>query len=276
MRFQKVYVEITNVCNLQCSFCHGTIRTPRFLSVPEFEQIAEKLRGSTQYLYFHLMGEPLLHPELAQFLGLAGELEYYVNLTTNGILLPTVSPVLLNASSLHRINLSLQCWEANQMTQTLESYISACGEFARAASEHGVLVSLRLWNGGGAELRNAEILELLHDCFPGPWKTAQKNTVLSDRVFLEFGERFDWPDRNAPRSGATFCRGLRDQIGILCDGSVVPCCLDSDGSLTLGNLFEQDLDSILSSPRAVAIYEGFSRRTPAEELCKRCGYAARF
>lgn len=276
MRFQKVYVEITNVCNLQCSFCHGTSRAQRFLTVPEFEQITEKLYGSTQYLYFHLMGEPLLHPELARFLEIAEERKYYVNLTTNGVLLPRVSPVLLNSPALHRVNLSLQCWEANRMKQSLETYISACGEFAKEASKHGVLVSLRLWNGGGAELHNSEILELLRISFPGIWKTAQKNTVLSDRVFLEFGERFDWPDAGAPESGTTFCRGLRDQIGVLCDGSVVPCCLDADGSLTLGNLFEQNLSDILSSPRATAIYEGFSRRNPPEELCRRCGYAARF
>lgn len=274
--FKKVYLEITNVCNLSCAFCPGTARRARFLSPAEFEALAGKLVGHTRYLYFHLMGEPLLHPELAALLKIAGRLGFRVNLTTNGTLLPRMADVLLAAPELHRVNLSLQSWEANPAVETLETYILGCAGFAKAAAAQGVLCSLRLWNGGGAEARNLEILALLRQAFPGEWQKAQRNTVLADRVFLEFGEKFDWPGLGAAETGASFCHGLRDQIGVLCDGTVVPCCLDAEGALALGNLFDSELDEILGSPRAYAIYDGFSHRTAVEPLCRRCGYAAKF
>ena len=274
MRFSRVYVEITNVCNLHCGFCPGTERQPRFLSPEEFALELRRLRGSTDYLCFHLMGEPLAHPQLSALLALAGDNKYYVNITTNGVLLPRAGEALLNAPSLHRVNLSLQAWEGNGCVWDVNDYVNSCAVFARQAASRGVLVSLRLWNGAAAG--NEALLKALRGAFPEPWQKAQKNTVLTARVFLEEAGRFDWPDADGAERAATFCRGLRDHIGVLCDGTVVPCCLDSEGTVALGNLFGQDLGAILASPRARAVYDGFSRRRPVEALCRRCGYAERF
>lgn len=99
---------------------------------------------------------------------------------------------------------------------------------------------------------------------------------LAEHIFLEQAEKFDWPDPEAPESGTEFCHGLRQQLAVLWDGTVVPCCLDGDGRMALGNLYTSSVEEILASPRAAAIREGFSRRQPSEELCRRCGYAARF
>ncbi len=274
MRITRVYLEITNVCNLRCGFCPGTERQPQFLSPDRFAVLLGKLRGFTEYLCFHLMGEPLLHPQLSELLALASSHDYYVNLTTNAILLPEAEPTLLNAPSLRHINLSLQAWDGNGRSWDVNNYVNYCAAFARRAAGKGMLVSLRLWNGDAAG--NESVLAALHAAFPEPWQQAQRNQILTERVFLEQADRFDWPDPKGPERGATFCRGLRDHIGILCDGTVVPCCLDSEGTMALGNLFERDLDEILRSPRAEAIRAGFSRRVPAEALCRRCGYAERF
>lgn len=274
MRFSRVYLEITNVCNLHCGFCPGTERQPRFLSPAEAETLMRKLRGYTAYLYFHLMGEPLLHPELAALLSLAERHGYYVNLTSNGVLLPKAGDVLLNAPSLHRVNLSLQAWEGNGCAWDVNDYVNYCADFAKRAAARGIVVTLRLWNGAAAG--NDALLSALRKAFPAPWRTAQKNVVLAERVFLEQADRFDWPDADGPERIARFCRGLRDHIGVLCDGTVVPCCLDSEGTIALGNLLEAELEEILSAPRARAIYDGFSRRECAEALCRRCGYAERF
>ena len=141
-------------------------------------------------------------------------------------------------------------------------------------------MALRLWNlGSGAD--NSETLERLHAAFPDEWVDLRGGSSqrLATRIFLEWGERFDWPDPNLSECDPDtdlFCYGLRDQIGILADGTVVPCCLDADANLALGNLFESDLDEILASPRAKAIYDGFTRRRAAESLCRKCGYAKRF
>ena len=102
---KRVYLEITNVCNLACSFCPGTTREGRFMSEEDLVRLLEKLRGETQYLYFHLMGEPLLHPSLGRFLTLAGEKGFRVILTTNGTLLPERGQTLLEAPALYKINL---------------------------------------------------------------------------------------------------------------------------------------------------------------------------
>ena len=274
MRFSRVYLEITNICNLRCRFCPGTKRQPRFLSPAEFERIAEKLKGFTDYLYFHLMGEPLLHPQLPELLVLAGAHGYYVNITSNGVLLPEVGDTLLNAPSLHRVNLSLQAWEGNGCVWDANDYVNSIAAFARAAADRGILVSLRLWNGAAAG--NAALRAALEAAFPPPWRPGQKNLALAERVFLEEAEPFDWPDPAGPARAGRFCRGLRDHIGVLCDGTVVPCCLDSEGTVALGNLLERELADILDGARARAIYDGFSRRDCAEALCRRCGYAERF
>lgn len=273
---QKAYLEITNVCNLNCSFCPGTRRAPRFLSVEEFRLLAGKLRMQTDYLYFHLLGEPLLHPELGALLRIAGELGFACMITTNGTLLPERGELLLAAERLRKVSISLQSFEANPGGE-LEGYLSGCLAFARKAAEKGVFCELRLWNRGGLETLNPAIRERLEACFPLPWEKSRNGWKLAERIWLDPGERFDWPDLDAPDRGERcFCYGLRNQIGVLCDGTVVPCCLDHEGDIPLGNLFTQELDEILASPRARAIYEGFSQRHAVEELCRRCGYRTRF
>lgn len=273
---KKAYVEITNICNLSCSFCPGTKRPPRFMSPVEFEAVAEALVGHTGFLYFHLMGEPLLHPQLPELLDIAHKKGFRVIITTNGTLLPSGQGAsLLFSPALHRVNISLQSFEGSG-GGNMESYLSGVCAFAGAASEKGIICSLRLWNEGGENSRNGDIISLLEKHFPPPWEDCTKNLRLAPRVFLEHGDKFDWPDLAAEERGVRFCYGLRDQIGILCDGTVVPCCLDSEGSIRLGNIHSQSLESILQSPRARAIYDSFSAHRATEELCRRCGYASRF
>ena len=275
-RFQKVYLEISNVCNLSCAFCPGTKRNPQVMAENEFSTLLPKLRSWTDYLYFHLMGEPLCHPNLERYLTLAGSYGFKVILTTNGTLLQKQQSALLAADALHKVNVSLHAFEANDLAIPFETYLQQCFAFGKAA-EGKKLVVFRLWNQGGAEKRNHEILSVLENFFPKPWVQERKGIRIGNRVYLEYGDKFDWPDYSAEDHGEhVFCYGLRDQIGVLCDGTVVPCCLDHDGDLALGNLLESDLQDILESERAKAIYQGFQQRFAVEELCRKCGYARRF
>ena len=275
-RFQNVYLEITNVCNLHCRFCPGTRRTPMRISEEAFRLILKKLCSYTNFLYFHVMGEPLCHPDLSQFLKLAQDYGFRVILTTNGTLLSQKRDILLNAPALHKINISLHAFEANDLDMSFSDYLDGCFSFGKAA-RGGPLVVYRLWNRGGADQMNGEILSAMARVFPKPWITERRGTRISNRVYLEYGERFDWPDLSAEEnSGQLFCYGLRDQIGVLCDGTVVPCCLDHEGDIALGNLLSQSMEEILASPRAESLYDGFSRREAQEALCRRCGYALRF
>ena len=276
MRFAKIYVEISNLCNLSCAFCPGTQRHKGRMTAAEFAVLAPKLRPYTDYLYFHLMGEPLCHPQLEEFLDIAGEHSFRVIITTNGTLLAKQQERLLSSPALHKVNISLHAFEANDLAVPFEKYLADCIAFGQAARGEKLVV-YRLWNQGGADAKNAEILEALHTAFPQEWLVEKRGTRLADRTYLEYGDKFDWPDLTAPEGSArVFCYGLRDQLGVLYDGTVVPCCLDHEGDLALGNIFRQEMDEILSSPRAKAIYDGFSKKEAAEPLCRRCGYARRF
>lgn len=274
----KIYLEITNVCNLDCSFCHKTARAKRLMTEKEFDLLLLKLEGKARYLFFHLMGEPTLHPLLPKFIEKARAAGFLPAVTTNGSLLSQKGAELLTALP-YKVSISLHAPEANP-TFSAEGYLESCVSFAKEAAGSGCIIALRLWNlGSGAD--NTAILDFLHKAFPDEWKDIRggQSRRLAEKIFLEWGERFDWPDPQAPECDSDadlFCYGLRDQIGILCDGRVVPCCLDADGNLTLGNLFDSELDEILASPRARAIYDGFTRRRGVESMCRKCGYARRF
>lgn len=269
----KAFLEITNICNLSCSFCHGTARPPEQLSAESFELLTDRLIGKIQYLYFHLLGEPLIHKELPFFIQRSQEKGFRPMLTTNGTLLPQRAEELLR-SPLYKVSISLHAPEANGAFASA-AYLKGCTDFASAAGQNGIIAVLRLWNLGGLEQGNDAILSHLHSAFPGQWVENRSGYRIREKVFLELGHKFDWPDLNQPElSDSFFCYALRDQIGILCDGTVVPCCLDAEGSCALGNLFHQELDEILRAPRARKLYDGFTKHIAVEDLCKRCGYAA--
>lgn len=281
-RFQKAYLEITNLCNLQCSFCPGTKRVPRMLEKEQFTLLAQRLRPYTDHLYFHLMGEPLIHPLLGDFFQIAGTLGFSVTITTNGTLLSEKGDILLSAPALRKVSVSLHSFEANQ-ADDFDGYLARAIDFCRRASKKGIYSVMRLWNLDGEKTfgqhsLNDEIIDRLKIEFPEPWNRSQTGWRLSDRLWLEFGEKFEWPDMQLPEgeTQGVFCYGLRDQIGVLCDGTVVPCCLDHEGDIPLGNLFEQTLDEIMESEKAVRFYESFSCRIAPAPLCRRCGYAERF
>ena len=281
MRFSRCYLEITNRCNLSCSFCPKTSRSPRTLSPAEFRLLAEKIRPYTDYLYLHVLGEPLMHPELETLLGICGELNFRVVITTNGTLLPAQETVLLSSPALYKINVSLHSFEANAPGD-FRAYLSGCFSFAKKAGDAGKLVDLRLWNLDGETTRgqnaqNDVILETLASFFPRPWVQNTWGFRLCDRVFVHYAEKFDWPDLSLEeQSDCGTCRALKDQIAVLSDGTVVPCCLDHEGDIPLGNLFSQNLPEILDDTPAKTLLSGFSARKLSHPLCRRCGYAKRF
>ena len=271
---KKAFLEITNLCNLSCSFCHKTKRQARSMTVEEFALAAGKVRSFADYLYFHVVGEPLLHPELSRFFEIAHELGFKVIITTNGTLLKDRAEALLDAESLHKVSISLHSFEATEQKRDFYEYLRDCFDFCERASERGIIAVMRLWNLGAEDTLNDKVLEMMHAHFGGGWKETRSGQRIAERIYLEWGERFEWPDEEAEEKGSEFsCWGLRDQIGILSDGTVVPCCLDSDGAIPLGNIFKEELSDILSGERASALKRSFEQRRVSEKLCLGCGYA---
>ncbi|MBQ0056548.1 MAG: radical SAM protein [Bacteroidales bacterium] len=268
----RCYLEITNVCNLDCIFCPKTKRQKRLMSPDEFEAITDRIQGQVRFLYFHLMGEPMLHPHLDDFIRSARDKGFIPVLTTNGTL---ISKGLKNLP--HKIQISLHSHEGNQTGNSLSDYLRCIMTFAVDAAAHGTIVVLRLWNQGGYDRQNDEILNILSDFVPSEsWIQRYDGWKLADHLYLEYDQMFEWPDEAHALTGEdeVFCYALRNQIGILADGTVVPCCLDHDGSIPLGNIFSQTLDGILSGQMARQLYDGFSRHTAVAPLCQRCDYAA--
>ena len=273
--YKKVYVEITNTCNLNCSFCHGHNRPAKKMTIIEFTHVLNQLKNYTEYIYYHLMGEPLTHPLLPDFLRLAKNNGFKSIITTNGTLLKKRGEELLS-SGIHKINVSIHSFE-NGSEEDQTTYLNDIVKFSKLASNKGVIVVFRLWNKGYDQNKNQTTLEVLKQAFTNEWIENARGVKLQNNVFLEWGERFEWPDKAENIKGERFfCYGLKDQFGILCDGTVVPCCLDSDGIINLGNVFETNLDDILTSKRAKLIVDCFQNGKASEDLCKRCGYAQRF
>ena len=282
--YSRVYLEITNICNRACSFCPGTVRPHRRMTMEEFDRVTDRLRGVTEYLYYHVMGEPLTHPLLPDFIRSAKKKGFRSAITTNGTLLSSRGQALIEAG-VYKVNISVHSFEDGEDGAAHGAYLDGLLDFADRASKNGVLTVLRLWNldGHGQALggNNQRTLDYLRARFPDggdtPWKFSVRGARLRDKLHLEYGDRFEWPDMEAEdRGSGVFCYGLKDHFAILCDGRVVPCCLDREGAITLGNIFETSAEEILASPRAVAMREGFQRRCAVEELCRRCGYARRF
>lgn len=271
-RFSKVYLEITNICNMHCSFCHGTKRKKEFMKKEKFTLALNKLKDYTDYLYFHLLGEPLCHPDIKEYVTLATDMGFKVALTTNGTLLDEGLAYL----PLYKVSVSLHSFEEGSREEQ-EGYLKKVTSFARTASKKGILISFRLWNKGSGN-DNTFTENYLKKEFEGEWKEGRKDSfTLEKGIFLEYDNRFTWPDmKENEENSCKFCYGLKDHIGILVDGSVVPCCLDAEGDIILGNIFSSPLEEMLSSPRALAIIKGFQERVATEELCRKCKYANKF
>lgn len=286
----RCYIEITNTCNLDCHFCPKHHRKRRQLSEEEFDLLTDRVRGKVCFLYFHLMGEPLLHPLLPQFITMARKKGFKTVLTSNGTLLHRAMALLDTLP--HKIQLSLHSHESNARGE-LSEYMDQVMRFSTQAAEKGTCMVLRLWNQGGMDRENEEVMRLIEKYVPKPWKERPDGFRLCDNLYLEFDRKFEWPggggraasdesDGKQEESDGKleaspskskqeyFCKALIKQIGVLSDGSLVPCCLDHDGDVILGNLFHQSLEEILASPRAQALVEGFRHHAATEPLCQSC------
>lgn len=286
--FKKVYIEITSVCNLACSFCPPTERAKGLIKVEQFNKILDEIRPHTKYIYLHVKGEPLLHPRINQLLDAAHEKGFKVNITTNGTLIKKNREKLLGKPALRQINFSLHSFDGHEGSENREKYLGDILDFVREAKEYNTIISYRLWNlqkehvTDLAARRNRETLEILEKEYELDFKIEEKvqpgkGVKIAHNVYLNQDHEFRWPSLLAPEDeGKGFCHALRSQAAILVDGTVVPCCLDGEGVINLGNVYDKSFTEIVEGERANNIVDGFSRREAVEELCRKCGYRQKF
>ncbi len=273
--FRKIYIEITNVCNLKCEFCPETKRVKRFLNVVQFEEIIKKIQNYTNLVCLHVKGEPLLHPELKQILKILDKYNLKANITTNGTLLEKKIDSLKKATSLRQLNISLHSINQNKIRNGLNLY----NLFDSVKSLEDVIVSYRLWNLHDLTENNInnniiEQLEKYYNYIGLKEELRQKSFIkIKDGIYINQDLEFVWPSKNGKvinKEGR--CLALKNQIAILVDGSVVPCCMDNDGDIVLGNIFEETLEEILQKPKTLAIKRNFENNIITCNLCKTCGF----
>ena len=251
---KKVYIEITNNCNLNCSFCTHNKREPKYIGLDEFKIILSKLKGYTNYLYLHVLGEPLLHPLINELINEASK-DFYVNITTNGTLIENIK----DNKNIRQLNISLHSCNFKE-----EEYLTKIFAVTDVLKEY-TFINYRLWTSP-----SSKIISLLENKYQIKINGSQK---LDDNVYLDFAKEFVWPSLdNDIHEEYGKCYALRDHIGILVDGTVVPCCLDADGVINLGNIFDDNLNDILSSNRCLKMRKGFEDNKLTESLCKHCGF----
>ena len=256
-KFKKIYIEITNICNLNCSFCSKDDKQEREMTLIEFEHILKQINNYTDYLYLHVKGEPLLHSKIDEIINLCKKYHKQINITTNGTLLKQKLNILENV---RQINISLHSLiDKNKLKDILK-----CGDYL---SEKNVQIVYRFWTDNNNDLINT-ILKYYH------YKEEISNNMkLKNNLYLNKSFEFIWPnlDNNfITKQG--YCKGLDAHIGILVDGTVIPCCLDSGGVINLGNIYEEDLKDILNKEKTKQIINGFKNNKLVEELCQKCDF----
>lgn len=292
-RFKKINIEISNICNLHCSFCPDVNRPKKIMNLELFEKIIHQVASLTDQVCLHLMGEPLLHPQLSDLIASCEKTGVKIFFVSNGLLLSQKHFPLLLSPALSQVNFSLHSFGDNFPDRDPTGYLQSIFNFTEIALKErpDLYINYRLWNLSDNDKSNDWNHRLLTQISQHYQKDPkqiiematrinlrrQKSLHLKDRLYLHFDSEFIWPSLDLPlKSHRGTCYGLSSHFGILVDGTVVPCCLDKEGAISLGNIQEQNILDILSNPRAKALLEGFKQEQLVEDLCQRCQYAERF
>lgn len=263
-RFKKIYIEITNSCNLNCDFCIQNKREKKFISIEDFKIILDNIKNYTDYIYFHVLGEPLLHPHINKLIDIASK-DFKINITTNGYLVDRIK----DNKNIRQINISLHSFD-DKYKISLKDYLDNVFNTINKLIKNNTYISLRLWV---KNKYNKEIIDYINNRYNKDIKYDVENYTIHNNIFINNFHEFVWPDLNNniyDEDGT--CYALIDHIGILADGTIIPCCLDSTGHINLGNIYNNKIDEILKSDRVNNMIKNFKNNKKCEELCKHCKF----
>jgi sulfatase maturation enzyme AslB (radical SAM superfamily) len=286
-KFKRVYIEISNICNLQCSFCPVVDRDKKVMNAETFKTIIHDVAPHTEQVCLHLMGEPLAHPEFELIIKYCEEAGVRINLTTNGILLNKYKTLLSTSPAFHQINFSIHAFKDNFKNKDINPYLLDILNFSKESQElrPELYINYRLWNIFETTTQNdsnSDIINSIAKFFETEIKEdidvgSIKSKRIYKRVYLHFDSRFEWPSPLMPKqSEVGFCHAISSHIGIHADGTVVACCLDKEARLDLGKMPEKTLSEVLGGQRARKMANGFQQRKLVEDLCQRCTFIKRF
>ena len=276
--FKKIYIEITNICNLNCKFCPETSRKKEFMTAENFEEIIKKIHKYTNLVYLHVKGEPLLHNKLEDILKILEKYNLKANITTNGTLIKDKLDILKHSKTVRQINFSIHSVTQNKIEN--EKYLKDI--FESVEELDNVIISYRLWNLRTIKENeiNSAIIKMIEEYYKIvnlKQELAETDFIkLKENVFINQDVEFTWPDiTKEPIVEKGRCLALKEQIAILVDGTVVPCCLDNNGDIPLGNMFNEELEDILQKNKTLEIKNNFEKSIITCKLCKTCGFLKR-
>jgi len=287
MKFYKIYIELTNICGLMCTFCPTKELPNTTMDLEFFQRVIEQAKEFTQEIACHVMGDPLRVSNLKEYLDIIDKHNMKALLTTSGYFIKKHDLNTLFHPSVKQINISLNSFNKNDTAISFEQYIEPILELCsqKIKKKKEIFINLRIWNLDNKMSErdfNQQVFDKLSSFFNKELNldkillSPKKSIRLDNKVLLHFDNYFQWPSMQNSIYGHGSCQGLSSHIAILANGVVVPCCLDSSGVINLGNLHQRTLKEILSTNRVKNIRDGFRDGLCKEELCLRCSYKNRF
>lgn len=278
MRFEKIYIELSDICGLKCDFCPSKKGQRKSMELEKFEHICKSVQGMAKLYTFHVLGDPLMHKNLQAYLDIALKYKMQIELTTSGFYFDDENiNMLLNTKNIHQINISLGAF-LSQNKISLDKYFENILKliFFHQQEQKSFFINLRLWNldkNFQAPMQNHIIYEFLQKYFGVKIQTRKEKNRLARYIILHQARLFKWPSLKDKiiRTNGT-CYALNKQIAILSDGNLVPCCLDVKADIKLGNCFKQDFKTLLHSSLYLDLKENFKQGILKAELCKRCSF----
>jgi len=273
-KFKKIYIEITNKCNLNCSFCSIDNREKREMTLEEFSLVLDKVSNYTESIYLHVKGEPLIHSKFDDILNICDKYNVNVCITTNGTLLKNKKDILLK-HKIKQINISLH--SENNIKSYFEDVFNTCDELSKK-----ITIIYRLWTLDNIKKVSTIIVDKIKHHYNLSTLIVDKlyndkNIKIKDNIYVDKDIEFTWPnDGNVIESNIGTCYGTRSHIAILSNGIVVPCCLDSNANIPLGNIFNDNMDDILNNKTYCELKRNFQNNKIINSLCQKCNYRLRF
>jgi MoaA/NifB/PqqE/SkfB family radical SAM enzyme len=258
---KRLYLEITNQCNLNCAFCPLSKRKIEHLPLALIAKVLAESAKLSPYVYLHVLGEPLMYPKFREVLELAEKYQVKLQLVTNGTLLKEYQDVLLTAKALRKLSVSLQSLFTSD---NLAEHLLSLNAFIEKAKKTDLIIELRNWTG-----ENPAISTYLKETFG----YQDKKLKLRPKLYLSFSETFSWPSlATEVKQQAKYCQGPKMMLCVLSNGVISPCCLDTEGLLNLGNIRDISLLEARENPRYQQLLLGFRDNKVLELLCKHCNY----
>ena len=267
---KRVYLEITNACNLNCTFCTNS-KGHNYLNLLEIDNYTSQIKKHCDYIYLHVLGEPLLHPNFNEILNILDNKNISLQLVTNGTLLYKY-PDILNHKCLRKLSISIHSIDGIEVEN---SYFETIDILIRNVKDTQLELRFYDFNNLSNKLRN--YLDRLKKEYSFDITNKQNSYKLKNNVYIYFQQFFKWPNINDPVVGDTgTCHGAIDMIAINSNSDVTICCLDPLAHNHIGNLKHMSLDEILNSEEYKKYINDFRNRKINSDLCKRCSYRLRF